>query len=218
MRVLPFLLLSIILLGCSASAKYDIDAECWNDIKVEGELYHSLMESRTETTTTYACFKPKSFTIQCNTQTLQKIDDVILCTTHDEQLVRIQRIKVPELINNNEQSKVEATPLSAGKLRSQQEKIAKLEREKKEREWMDKYHLSVDANIFAIGMVEDHGTSSCDFARSIIARRIQQLNNMRSEINEFTSEYQRGNFGWLLDVHIEEIKKAYNSMCSNSIQ
>lgn len=95
-------------------------------------------------------------------------------------------------------------------------KIDELERAQRERDWMARYQSIVDLDIIAIGAVEEHGVSSCDFANKTISRHIQQLNLMRSEVPEFTSEYQRGNFGWLLDVHIKEIQDAYNAVCPNS--
>ncbi len=96
--------------------------------------------------------------------------------------------------------------------------IDEFKRKEKEENWMARYKAIVDLNIFAIGLVEEHGTSSCGFARSTIFRHIQQFTDMQFEIKEFTLDGHRGNFAWLLDVHTDDIKEAYNSMCSSPIQ
>jgi hypothetical protein len=80
MRLSPLLLLStVVLIGCSASAKYDIDVSCKRDW---------LTANTGETTAVYGCTSPY-FQIQCNAKTVQSFEGKRLCTTHDDKTVRI---------------------------------------------------------------------------------------------------------------------------------
>lgn len=86
MRLSPLLLLStVVLVGCSTSAKYDIDVGC-NDY-ADGFEWRDARDD--ELTKNYSCYSPASFHVQCDKKTVQIVGNTIFCTTHDEKTVRI---------------------------------------------------------------------------------------------------------------------------------
>ncbi len=85
MKYTPFILYSLLLAGCSASVKYDIDVECWRGVGAMQEDY------KDEQTKTFQCAGPQWFEIQCNSKTIQIVNDSYLCTTHDGKSVRIKK-------------------------------------------------------------------------------------------------------------------------------
>lgn len=82
MRYLPYaIIFAAILTGCSAAVKYDFDVTCSSDPSVivfVGE------------TKEYSCSRPDKFSIKCKYDTIQMVNDSILCTTHDGKSVRIR--------------------------------------------------------------------------------------------------------------------------------
>ncbi len=83
-RFLPFLFITT-LAGCSVSAEYDIDVECWRGVGAMQESY------KDEETKTFQCAGPKWFEVQCDSKTIQLVDDAYLCATHDGKSVRIKK-------------------------------------------------------------------------------------------------------------------------------
>lgn len=72
----------LVLAGCSASAKYDIDVSCKRNY---------LTANHDEKISVYGCGTPY-FQIQCDVDTVQSFEELRLCTTHDGKSVRIKII------------------------------------------------------------------------------------------------------------------------------
>lgn len=81
MRYIPLLFIASILVGCTASAKYDFDLTCPRD---------NFANAKGDGDTTYACTGPKFFNLVCVDNTIAYIDSVQYCTTHDGKSVRIR--------------------------------------------------------------------------------------------------------------------------------
>lgn len=84
MKCFLTIFLDLVLAGCSASAKYDIDVKCWKDEAFIGII--SISEGDTEF---IDCYEPEHFSIQCDKASVQKVTNETLCTTHDKKSVRI---------------------------------------------------------------------------------------------------------------------------------
>lgn len=79
-------LFTAFLAGCSASANYDIDVKCVNGYPYFEENY--ILSN--EDTTVLECYTPEYFQIKCAKNTVQKLGDERLCSTHDGKIVRIR--------------------------------------------------------------------------------------------------------------------------------
>lgn len=84
-RFILSLLFVILLAGCSTTSAYDIDVTCL----YKYPILNSHWEDE-ETTMVFTCIEPDQFEVRCISNTVQKISDAYLCTTRDQQKVRIK--------------------------------------------------------------------------------------------------------------------------------
>jgi uncharacterized protein YcfL len=105
MRRLVLLLIPFALIGCSASAKYDIDVACKKGVvTVNGTPTATLFGDTVpylhvkhvshDGITMLTCFTPENFQIQCKDDTVQVIGDERFCRTHDGKNVRVRLVDI----------------------------------------------------------------------------------------------------------------------------
>ncbi len=81
------ILFGLLLAGCYASAKYDIDVSC------EMNQYSPYIQGDDNETQIFSCgLAGKDFFIRCDKHTIQEVDGSLFCTTHDGKSVRIRII------------------------------------------------------------------------------------------------------------------------------
>lgn len=89
MRIAFILVIAVLFASCSSkTAVYDIDVECWRGF---GALQIDSNSGDDQTTKTFQCAGPEWFEIQCDSKTIQLVDDAYLCSTHDGKSVKIKK-------------------------------------------------------------------------------------------------------------------------------